>query len=214
MERQLDRPEIIRDIVMGRIPYMADDFYTKEGKKRVKDPVFRMKFKDLLGMITLRAGTLKAQGLHSASTGSTQERNPIKIAAATTGRFQGRPQEQGRPRPQTDKIPAGKCCFCTRDHQPELCPKFLDMGVHQRAAQLRRMGCCYRCLEQGHISSKCPRPAPKCGECGEDHITALHIPRVQTTRAASQNQTRRQNAQQPISTSSTTGEAGGSASRA
>ena len=37
MERQLDRPEIVRDIVMGRIPYMADDFYTKEGKKRVKD---------------------------------------------------------------------------------------------------------------------------------------------------------------------------------
>ena len=63
MERQLDRPEIVRDIVMGRIPYMADDFYTKEGKKRVKDPVFRMKFRDLLEMITLRAGTLKVQGL-------------------------------------------------------------------------------------------------------------------------------------------------------
>ena len=74
MERQLDRPEIVRDIVMGRIPYMADNFYTKEGKKRVKDPVFRMKFRDLLEMITLRAGTLKAQGLHSASTGPGQER--------------------------------------------------------------------------------------------------------------------------------------------
>ena len=52
MERQLDRPEIIRDIVMGRIPYIADDFYSKEGKKRVKDPIFRMKFKDMLDMIT------------------------------------------------------------------------------------------------------------------------------------------------------------------
>ena len=180
MERQLDMPEIVRDIVMGRIPYMADDFYTKEGKKRVKDPVFRMKFKDLLEMIILRAGTLKAQGLHSASTGPVQERNPIKIAAATTGRFQGQPQEEGRPKFQTDRIPGGKCCFCTRDHQPELCPKFLDMGVHQRAERLKRMGLCYRCLEPGHISWRCPRPAPKCVNVGR--TTLRRFTSQQTTK--------------------------------
>ena len=174
-----------------------------------------MKFKNLLEMITLRAGTLKAQGIHSESTGPTQQNNPIKIAAVTTGRFQARPQEQERPRLQTEKIPDGKCCFCSRDHQPELCPKFLDTGVHQRAAELRRLGICYRCLEKGHIASKCPRLAPKCGECGQDHITALHIPAgVQTTRSAGQNSMKRQTAQQPISTSTTTGEAGNTANRA
>ena len=161
---------------MGRIPYMADNFYTKEGKKRVKDPIFRMKFKDMLDMITLRAGTLKAQGLYSAAVTSTTERETVKIAATTTGRFQGQPQEQERPSFQTGRIPGGRCYFCTRDHQPELCPKFLDMGVHQRMEQSRKLGLCFKCLEQGHIAWQCPRPAPKCGECGKNHMTALHFP--------------------------------------
>jgi len=188
MERQLDRPEIIRDIVMGRIPYIADEFYTKEGKKRVKDPSFRMKFGDMLEMIRLRAGTLKAQGLYSASVTSTTERETVKIAATTTGRFQGRRQEQEGPRFQTGRIPDEKCCFCTRDHQPELCPSFLDMGVHQRTERLKRMGRCFKCLEQGHIAWQCPRPAPKCGECGKNHMTALHIPaNDDATRPTNQN---------------------------
>ena len=36
MDRQLDRPEIIRDIVMGRISYVGDKFFTKEMKRKVK----------------------------------------------------------------------------------------------------------------------------------------------------------------------------------
>ena len=180
MERQLDRPEIIRDIVMGRIPYIADDFYTKEGKKRVKDPSFRMKFKDMLDTITLRAGTLKAQGLYSASVAATTEKNTIKIAATTTGGLQGRPQSA--------RIPDEKCCFCSRDHPLELCPKLLDLGVHERAKALRDKRRCYRCLAEGHVAWRCTRAAPQCGECGKDHITALHLPAgAQTTRPTVQN---------------------------
>ena len=174
-----------------------------------------MKFRDLLEMITLRAGTLKAQGLHSASAGPGQEKNPIKIAAATAERHRGRFQEQGRPNFQTDRIPSGKCCFCTRDHQPELCPKFLDMGVHQRADQVRKMRLCYRCLEPGHISWRCSRPAPKCGQCGKDHITALHIPpNDNATTTTGQNANRQQTTQQTTSSMPSTGGAGNAANRA
>ena len=188
MERQLDRAEIIRDIVMGRIPYIADEFYTKEGKKRVKDPSFRMKFEDLLEMVRLRAGTLKAQGIYSASVTTTTEKSSIRIAATTTGRFQGRTQEQTRSRPQIPRIPDEKCGFCWKDHQMEMCPRFLNMDVHTRARELRNRFRCYRCLGEGHRSHDCPKPVPRCGECGKDHITALHIPEeTQNTRPTVQN---------------------------
>ena len=185
---------------------MADNFYTKEGKKRVKDPVFRMKFRDLLDMITLRAGTLKAQGLHSASTGSGLEKHPIRIAATSAGRPQERFQEQGRSNFHTEWIPSVKCSFCPIDHQPELCPKFLDMTAHERADQVRKMRLCYRCLEAGHLLWRCSRPVPKCGQCGKDHITVLHWPRdyYATTRTG-QNENQQQTTQQTTSTASSTG---------
>ena len=36
---------------MGRIPYMGDEFFTKEMKRKIKEPSARLKFKDMVQMV-------------------------------------------------------------------------------------------------------------------------------------------------------------------
>ena len=40
MDTHLDRGDVIRQIVMGKIPFASEEFYKKESKKEKKDPGF------------------------------------------------------------------------------------------------------------------------------------------------------------------------------
>merc|ERR1712228_844935 len=62
VEDQLDQQDIIREIVMAKVPHMADKFYEKEAKKMKKDKRFRFKYQDLVSEIADRAQVLKLQG--------------------------------------------------------------------------------------------------------------------------------------------------------
>ena len=78
MAKELDRVDIVREVVVGKLPFMADEFYKKEAKKKKKDAAFRMKFQDVVDEVMERAQILKAQGKTSKPT------QVAKVAAAAT----------------------------------------------------------------------------------------------------------------------------------
>mgnify|MGYP003337694817 CR=1 FL=1 len=55
MEKELDRQDVVRDLITKKLPTLAEEFYMKETKRQKKDRRFRMKFDDLLGMLKDRA---------------------------------------------------------------------------------------------------------------------------------------------------------------
>ena len=58
MGEQLDRPDIIRDIIKARIPYIQDSFFEKETKIAIGTEGFKFKFDDLVEPIFRRATVL------------------------------------------------------------------------------------------------------------------------------------------------------------
>ena len=62
MESHLNRGDIVRQIIMGKIPYASKEFYRKESKRRRKTPGFSMSFDDIILNIRERAEILKSQG--------------------------------------------------------------------------------------------------------------------------------------------------------
>ena len=61
MESHLNRGDIVRQIIMGKIPYASKEFYRKESKRRRKTPGFSMSFDDIILNIRERAEILKSQ---------------------------------------------------------------------------------------------------------------------------------------------------------
>ena len=103
MEDELDRQDIVRDIVMKRLPFMSDEFYRSETKRQKKDPRFRMKFDDLLEAIEDRARTLKAQGVSSKK----ENAKTANVAATTTEKWSDKAAS-----PPQKQTPASGCFNC------------------------------------------------------------------------------------------------------
>ena len=78
---QLDRGDIVREIINAKVPFMSEEFYRREAKIKRKEQSFRMKFDDLIEAVSERAAILKAQGKTSKSAGNA---NSAKVAAAKT----------------------------------------------------------------------------------------------------------------------------------
>ena len=181
----MDRASIVRDLVMGKIPYAADGFYEKEAKQKRKDPLFRFKFEDLMIKVEERAQILKAQG--KSATGGT-ENQTAKVAATTTNSeprsynivkeaaknnaFSVSPPKQ---QPQLYQRPQEKCIICNFNHNIKECPRMKSMTTVKRLEELKRRGICFRCLEGGHMARGCPQAANvRCSECNGRHQTLLH----------------------------------------
>ena len=62
MESHLNTGDIVRQVIMGKIPYASEEFYRKESKRRRKTPGFLMSFDDIILNIRERAEILKSQG--------------------------------------------------------------------------------------------------------------------------------------------------------
>ena len=58
MGEQLNRPDIVQDIIKSRIPYLQDSFFKKETKIAIKKDGFKFKFDDLVEAILRRATVL------------------------------------------------------------------------------------------------------------------------------------------------------------
>ena len=79
MGEQLDRPDIVQDIIKSRIPYLQDSFFEKETKIAIKKDGFKFKFDDLVEAILRRATVLRASGKESKPS---QKPEVAKVAAA------------------------------------------------------------------------------------------------------------------------------------
>ena len=169
MEGDLDRQDIIRDIMNKKLPFMSDEFYKAEIKKQKKDPKFRMKFDDLLQALSDKVRTMKAQGVSSkkddAKIASLESNDNWKKKAAAS--------PKSNPPSKTTTI---KCFFCNASHPLERCNKLRNMPIEKRTEVLKKDGRCFRCLgKDGHIAKNCQSEGFKCAntDCGYNHPTIL-----------------------------------------
>ena len=175
VEEQLSRVDIIRDLVMAKVPYAADEFYSKEAKEKRKNPHFRYNFNDLFWKIEERAQVLKAQG---KTVTTTQKSQTAKVAATSSQAPQFGPKTYGnvvKESPPKQQPPIVHCVYCNNRHQTNECSKLKEMTLEKRLTELKRKGMCFRCLEGGHLARECDKSATvKCKECGGRHQTLLH----------------------------------------
>ena len=178
VDGELDQQVIIRDVVMSRVPHMADRFYEKEAKRMKKDKKFKFKFQDLISEIADRAQVLKLQGKNNLKP------QTAKVAATTSaahGSFRdvlkdSPPKQQG-PLPNRTTTSQSRCRFCQQGHQTDSCNKLLSMSLRQRLESLKKGGHCYRCLAKGHLERDCTQVQPPiCKICKMGHQSMLHNP--------------------------------------
>ena len=78
-DTHLNRDDIVRQIVMGKIPFASEEFYRKESKKRKKTPGFALSFDDIVSNIRERAEIFKAQGRNSKLSTEDQAARVLAI---------------------------------------------------------------------------------------------------------------------------------------
>ncbi|XP_057380662.1 uncharacterized protein LOC130703059 [Daphnia carinata] len=64
------------------------------------------------------------------------------------------------------------CPYCDGAHRLYLCEKFKALNPTERSEVVKEKRCCYRCLDDRHLSSECKREK----ECGTEDCKRLHHP--------------------------------------
>ena len=167
MEKQLDRVDIIRDIINGKLNYLSEEFYIEEAKEKRDDASFRYKFQDVINVISEKAQILKARGITSKKTPKTAG------VAATQKMGYNEAVENSPPKVQQ---PASSCeCCQSTQHSIQNCNKLWHMKLEERMAELRKYNYCFRCMMKGHIAKFCKNKPVKCGKCSLfGHPSILH----------------------------------------
>lgn len=71
-------------------------------------------------------------------------------------------------------VTAPKCPLCTNSaHIIRKCPRFIDMDVKQRVAEIKKQGLCLNCFSKTHHVKNCTSKN-NCFECQRRHNTMLH----------------------------------------
>ena len=126
MAKELDRQDVVRDLVTKRLPFMADEFYRAETRKQRKDPKFRMAFDDLMVAIQERARTLKAQGV-SSKRETTQTAKVAATSGQTTETWSSKVAS-----PPKEQAPAQACFNCNSvRHGVDKCNELRHMGMEK-----------------------------------------------------------------------------------
>ena len=173
---QLDKQSIIREVVMAKVPHMADKFYEKEAKRMKKDKRFKFKFHDLISEVADRAQVLKLQGKNAVKP---QTAKVAVLGSGAQGSFRdvlrdSPPKQQGG-LPSRPPSAQGRCRFCHESHQTETCHKLAAMSMSQRVEALKKGGFCFRCLTRGHMERECVQVQPPiCKTCKMGHQSLLH----------------------------------------
>ena len=171
--KKLDRPDMIREIIQGRIPYMLDSFYEKEARISSKKGNFNFKFEDLVKAILLRSSVLTRSGQEAKA-----EKKPETVKVALTQATSHTPSYGGvvknSPGRAQPPLPVKKSCvFCYLEHDSLKCNKLTDLSVPERRQEMMKRRLCFKCLSTAHVVKECKMKV-ECGKCGADHITPLH----------------------------------------
>ncbi|KZS02707.1 Uncharacterized protein APZ42_000143, partial [Daphnia magna] len=69
-------------------------------------------------------------------------------------------------------VKIASCPHCDSAHRLYLCEKFKALNPTERSEIVKEKICCYRCLDDRHISSECTKEK----QCGTDECKRLHHP--------------------------------------
>ena len=186
MDSHLNRGDIVRQIIMGKIPYASEEFYRKESKKRRKTPGFSMSFDDIIMNIRERAEILKSQGKNSQKI---PEDPKAKVASMQTHGERTPMNKVVQNSPTREQPPLPKrttCNFCNNQHASLKCPTFLGLTRDARVKKIVELNLCLRRMSPDHISNFCPCQRPKCDKCSGPHLTILHYDEGEYTPAYTQ----------------------------
>ena len=172
MEKQLDRVDIIRDLINGKLNYLSEEFYIEEAKEKREDPSFRYKFQDVIDVTSEKAQILKARGITSKKAHKTAGVAATQIRAAGQMNY----NEVVENSPPKAQQPASNCDLChSTQHSIQNCNKLWHMKLEDRMAELRKLHYCFRCMLKGHIAKFCKNRPVKCGKCNLfGHPNILH----------------------------------------
>ena len=169
MEQELDRQDIVRELVTKKLPYMSEEFYKRETKMQKKDPKFRMDYDDLVQAIRDRARTLKAQGL----TSKKEEPQTAKVAAAQ-GTNKGGKWSDKVASPPKEQPQGRKCLKCkSLRHGMDKCNELMNMEMPARVEFFKSERVCFNCMGTDHMSKWCKEEGLKCEKDGMNHPTVL-----------------------------------------
>ena len=62
--------------------------------------------------------------------------------------------------------PTPYCLFCKQGHYPTDCKVVTNLS--ERRDIFKKLGCCFNCMREGHVSSQCDTPI-KCNFCRDEH---------------------------------------------
>ncbi|XP_055929785.1 uncharacterized protein LOC129960390 [Argiope bruennichi] len=66
-----------------------------------------------------------------------------------------------------------KCVFCDKNnHESKECHVVRNLDLNEKMNRLKKRGCCFRCLSNGHVSKLC-RVQVNCGICGKRHHSVM-----------------------------------------
>ncbi|XP_055924479.1 uncharacterized protein LOC129956576 [Argiope bruennichi] len=66
-----------------------------------------------------------------------------------------------------------KCVFCDKNnHESKECHVARNLDLNEKMNRLKKRGCCFRCLSNGHVSKLC-RVQVNCGSCGQRHHAVM-----------------------------------------
>ncbi|XP_055947057.1 uncharacterized protein LOC129980699 [Argiope bruennichi] len=66
-----------------------------------------------------------------------------------------------------------KCVFCDKNnHESKECHVARNLDLSEKMNRLKKRGCCFRCLSNGHVSKLC-RVQVNCGICGQRHHAVM-----------------------------------------
>ena len=172
MEKQLDRVDIVRDLINGKLNYLSEEFYIEEAKEKRENPSFRYRFQDVINVASEKAQILKARGITSKKAPKTAG------VAATQMRQTGQMNynEVVENSPPKVQQPASGCeCCQSSQHSIQNCNKLWHMKLEDRMVELRKFQYCFRCMMKGHIAKFCKNKPAKCGKCSLfGHPSILH----------------------------------------
>ena len=172
MEKQLDRVDIVRDIINGKMNYLSEEFYIEEAKKKREDPTFRYKFQDVIDVASEKAQILKARGITSKKASKTAGVAATQVTSS--GQTQYRDVVENSPPKVQQPASSCECCSSTQ-HSILHCNKLSNMKLEDIMAELKRLQYCFRCMHKGHIAKFCKNKPVKCGKCNFfGHPNVLH----------------------------------------
>ncbi|XP_043264183.1 uncharacterized protein LOC122404315 [Colletes gigas] len=142
-----------------------DPFTAKKWEERVVTMPGRLKLHDLVDFLEQQSKLLER---------TTTNRQPTVNLPNLTNKI-----DTTKPRIKTQFGVAShlastqvQCIFCKGEHWLQYCDKLKAMPHAQLHDTIKRLQCCFNCLQLGHSIKNCTRG--HCRRCGKKHHTLLH----------------------------------------